>query len=161
MFANISLILIGAAFLAFAGGAYPPDAAPLTITTRLGIGLLGLFVTFAAARQLTFRMRCRSAYASGRRQTGTVRLLRPVDREMAQVELVFAGETGDWKITVSLRGLKPMVDRLKTGMQATAYLGDDGRLYGLDIGSIRTMPLAAGASLGQPVHGRTGLAHSH
>ena len=47
-------------------------------------------------------------------------------------------------MSVDLGSLKTVKDKLSEGVPAKAYLGEDNRIYGLDIGSVKALPISPG-----------------
>ena len=135
---------VGGFFLAMALGFIPlgDDEPPAAMMWFMGI--MGGLTLLAGISHLRLRMKRRAAYAGGRERKGTVRLFSPLGEDSDTAVLLFANSHSQWMLTVDLGSLKAVRDQLSEGVPAKAYLGEDDRIYGLDIGSAKALPISPG-----------------
>ncbi|MXO51449.1 hypothetical protein GRI42_09055 [Erythrobacter gaetbuli] len=135
---------VGAFFLALALGLIPlGEDQPPTVMMWI-IGIMGALTLLVGISHLRLRMRRRAAYSGGRERKGTVRLFSPLSEDSDTAVLLFANSHSEWLMSVDLGSLKSVKEKLSKGVQAKAYLGDDDRIYGLDIGSLKALPISPG-----------------
>ena len=135
---------VGAFFLAMALGFIPlGDDEPPAIMMWI-IGIMGGLTLLAGISHLRLRMKRRAAYSGGRERKGTVRLFSPLGEDSDTAVLLFANSHSEWLMSVDLGSLKTVKDKLSEGVPAKAYLGDDDRIYGLDIGTVKALPISPG-----------------
>ena len=140
----ILAIVIGAAFLGLALGFVPLDGDEPPAAMMWIIGIMGALAMLAGFSHLRLRLKRRAAYAGGRERKGTVRLFSPLGEDSDTAVLLFANSHSQWMLTVDLASVKAVKDQLAEGVAAKAYLGEDDRIYGLDIGSAKALPISPG-----------------
>ncbi|MDG5749255.1 hypothetical protein P8Q88_13820 [Qipengyuania sp. XHP0207] len=136
-------IAAGAVMIA-AGLGYFPDLEGLPLAMAVIFTLFGALLIYAAAYHGVLRMRRRRAYDGGRERRGTARLLKPADEDDATAYLLFANSHSEWLMSVEMRSISSKCDALVEGTAAKAYLGEDDRIYALEIGDARALPISPG-----------------
>ena len=134
----VILFVIGGATLALALGYISPDGEPIPLALRIFIGAIGAILLLAAYSVMRFRMKRRAAYAGGRETRGTARLRHLPGEDDSAAHVMFANSHTEWLTSIERASLKGLEDKLQEGVKATAYLGEDDRIYGLDIDGRRT-----------------------
>ena len=124
--------------MALALGYIPLDGEPIPLALRIFIGAIGAILLLAAYSVMRFRMKRRAAYAGGRETRGTARLRHLPGEDDSGAQVMFANNHTEWMMSIERGSLKGLEDRLQEGVKATAYLGEDDRIYGLDIEGRRT-----------------------
>ncbi|MBX7527659.1 hypothetical protein [Qipengyuania vesicularis] len=121
-----------------------PDTDDMPTAISIILCLFGAVVVLAGINHGWLRIQRRRAYAGGRERRGTVRFFRPVGMDDDTSYLIFATSYGEWLLTVDSSSIRKVGDGLAEGLPARAYMGADDRIYGLDIGKVRTLPISAG-----------------
>ncbi|WP_271078623.1 hypothetical protein [Aurantiacibacter sp. MUD61] len=139
-------ITIGVAFVALAlDFVRVEESMPLLL--RWFVGLMGAIVAFASFAHLRLRFRRHLAYSNGREKRGTVRLRGRWDSESGSTVVSFTKGKDEWVMGVDQGTITALRDAGPEGLPATAYFGEDERIYGLDVAGKRAMPLSAGVPL--------------
>lgn len=139
----IIAIIAGTGMISLALGLVP-GVDPIPLFLRIVIAAFGAIVILAGAYHLWLRLQRRRAYAGGRERRGTVRLFQPISEESGIAFLLFANSHSEWLMSVDAGSIAMVRDGLDQGCPATAYLGTDDRIYGLDIGSVKALPISVG-----------------
>ena len=139
----ILAIAVGCGLIA-AGLRLFPDTEDMPTFMAVILCLFGALAILAGINHGWLRIQRRRAYAGGRERRGTVRFFRPVGMEDDISYLIFATSYGEWLLTVDSSSIRKVRDGLAEGLPALAYMGTDDRIYGLDIGKVRTLPISAG-----------------
>lgn len=139
----ILAILVGLGLIAV-GLRLSPELEDMPRALAVVILLFGVLVTWAGVNHAVLRIRRRRAYAGGRERRGKVRLLKPVGEDDDTAVLIFANTHSEWLMTIDLGSLKKFEGDFEDDMPARAYLGDDDRIYGLDIGAQKALPISPG-----------------
>lgn len=139
----ILAIAVGCGLIA-AGLRLFPDTEDMPTFMAVILCLFGALAILAGINHGWLRIQRRRAYAGGRERRGTVRFFRPVGMEDDTSYLIFATSYGEWLLTVDSSSIRKVRDGLAEGLPALAYMGTDDRIYGLDIGKVRTLPISAG-----------------
>ncbi|MBY6129562.1 hypothetical protein KUW15_12635 [Qipengyuania aquimaris] len=122
----------------------------IPVALAVFIGILGLILVLAGISHAKLRILRRRAYAGGRERRGTVRYLKPLGEDDALAYLVFANSHSEWLMSVDTSSIRKVEGDLSEGVAARAYLGDDDKIYGLDIGKVKALPI----SVGEPFEGK-------
>lgn len=147
-------ILIGLGFIAFAVGMIPLEDDPPPLFFNVVFGVMGAIAVLASIAHLRLRIKRRFAYANGREKRGTARLHGSLGSDAATATIVFATSFQEWVMSVDAGTLGKNREGLHEGLRATAYFGDDERIYGLDIEGKRIMPISAGVPLDREMKDR-------
>ncbi len=139
-------IVVGFGFLALAAGMFPlgKDQPPLAI--NIFVGILGGIAVLAGFAHLRLRWKRYHAYRGGIERHGTVRLERQPSSE-GLAYLTFSTSYQEWIMSVDPASIDRLLDQLEDGLEGKAYLGTDDRIYGLDIGNVKSLPISAGVPL--------------
>lgn len=127
-----------------AGLGYFPDLKGMPTGMAVILTLFGAIVIYAGLYHGWLRIQRRRAYAGGRDRRGTARLLRPIGEDDSTAYILFANSHSEWLLTVDSSGIRKIANGLKDGLPARGYLGNDDRVYGLDIGQVKTLPISPG-----------------
>lgn len=139
----ILAILVGFGLIAV-GLRVSPELEEMPTVLAVIVLLFGVVIAWAGFSHGLLRIRRHRAYAGGRERRGHVRLLKPLGADDDTAILIFANSHSEWLMTVDLGSLKAVKDKLDDGLSARAYLGDDDKIYGLDIGSAKALPISPG-----------------
>ncbi|MBT8427700.1 MAG: hypothetical protein KJO02_06700 [Erythrobacter sp.] len=139
-------ILVGCGLIAAAFGQIP-DLNEIPFALAIFIGVFGLILILAGISHAKLRINRRRAYAGGRDRRGTVRLFKPINEDSDVVYLVFANSHSEWLMSVDAASIRKVEGDLVEGLPARAYLGEDDRIYGLDIGAVKSLPISPGVLL--------------
>ena len=121
-----------------------PDLEDMPTIMAVILLLFGAVVILAGISHGWLRFQRWRAYSGGRERNGTVRFFRPVGGDDDTSYLIFATKYGEWLLSVDSTSIKQVHDGLTNGLPARAYLGANDRIYGLDIGKVRALPISAG-----------------
>ncbi|WJY17709.1 hypothetical protein QQS45_08620 [Alteriqipengyuania flavescens] len=102
------------------------------LALRIFDGANGAILLLAVYSVMRFRMKRRAAYAGGRETRGTACLRHVPGEDDSAAHVMFANNHTEWLMSIERGRLKGLKDRLPEGIKATAYLGEDDRIYGLD-----------------------------
>ncbi|UOR16614.1 hypothetical protein [Qipengyuania aquimaris] len=127
-----------------------PDLEDMPTFMAVIFVLFGLVLVYAGFYHARLRILRRRAYAGGRERRGTVRYLKPLGDDDALAYLVFANSHSEWLLSVDTSSIRKVEGDLSEGVAARAYLGDDDKIYGLDIGKVKALPI----SVGEPFEGK-------
>ena len=144
MLGALFAIAAGTGLIALAIGIIPLGADEPPFAIKVFMVFIGLVMIMLAFSQLRLRMKRRAAYAGGRERTGTVKLLTPLGEESTSASLVFANSHSKWVMIADIGSIEKLKDGLVEGLPAKAYLGEDDRIYGLDIGTVKALPISPG-----------------
>jgi hypothetical protein len=146
---SILAIVVGVGLIA-AGLRRLPDLENMPIFMSVIFVLFGAVLIYAGAYHGWIRFQRRRAYAGGREKRGTVRLQKFSGEDDMIAYLIFATSYAEWLMSVDSSSIRKVREGLAEGLPARAYLGDDDRIYGLDIGEIKALPI----SVGEPYEGK-------
>lgn len=139
----ILAILVGCGLIA-AGLRMFPDMEDMPTAMAVILTIFGAVTILAGISHLKLRINRRRAYAGGRDRRGTVRLFKPTGDDCDIVYLIFANSHSEWLMSVDAGSIRKVDGNLEEGVPARAYLGEDDRIYGLDIGAVKSLPISPG-----------------
>jgi hypothetical protein len=145
----ILAILIGCGLIA-AGIGISPIFGDIPTSVAVVLTILGVLGVLAGIARLKLRLDRRRAYRGGRDRLGTVRLFRPTGEDDVITYLLFSNSHSEWLMSIGTHELRKVRGNLEEGVPARAYLGEDNRIYGLDIGEVKSLPI----SPGEPYEGK-------
>ena len=142
----IFFIVAGFAIIAAGLRVFPQtNDMPTAISAILVI--FGLLIIMAGLHHLWLRIQRRRAYAGGRDRQGEIVIegLQGEEKDVAQI--VFETKTRRWRLTVDARSLAK--EQRSGGIRASAraWLGDDDRIYAIDVGDRKLLPISAGKEI--------------
>ena len=120
------------------------DINAMPMAMQVVLFLFGAVLIYAGCYHLWLRIQRRRVYAGGRDRAGTAQLLRPIGEDDSSAYILFANRHSQWVLSVDLASIRTIVDGLENGLPATAYLGEDDRIYALDIGAVKSVPISPG-----------------
>ena len=123
---------------------YIRDVDPIPIAVRVIMGLFGGVLIYGGFYHGWLRIQRRRAYSGGRERQGIARLQKPLDDDDSIAFILFANSHSEWLLSVDRGSIRSIEDGLGEGLPARAYLGDDDRIYGLDVGSAKALPISVG-----------------
>ncbi|MDN3646379.1 hypothetical protein QWY75_09225 [Pontixanthobacter aestiaquae] len=139
-------LIVGIGLVAFAAGFLEIDSeAPLFL--RIILALFGLILIWASLYHSRLRLKRWAVYNGGREKHGFACLLRQTGEDNLVAEVTFKSANDEWLITLDSSSMKATLATIGDQVQAIAWLGKDGLIYGLDLNGQRTLPL----SPGQPI----------
>lgn len=139
-------IAVGMALVAFAAGIMPLDDDPPPLAMNIILGVMGGLAILAGLAHLKLRWKRFHAYRGGIERRGMVRLERQPSSE-GVAYLTFSTSYQEWIMSVDPASIDGILDQLRDGLEGKAYLGTDDRIYGLDIGKVKSLPISAGVPL--------------
>lgn len=149
-------LVIGIGMAAFAVGYIPMDDTPPR-AIRFIMALFGFILIWASLYHMRLRAKRRAAYNGGMEKRGTAQLYKPIGGDDATAKVVFRTSFAEWLISLDLLSLKDTLQTPEDEALASAWLGDDGCIYALDIAGVKTLPL----SPGKPVTKKSSDAMNH
>ena len=144
---SLLAIAVGIGLVA-AGFGYVRDIDTMPMVMKVIFVLFGGVLIYAGLYHLWLRIQRRRAYTGGRERQGTARLLKPLDEDDALAFVLFANSHSEWLMSVDRGSIRQIESGLGEGLPARAYLGNDDRIYGLDIGSTKALPISVGTPYG-------------
>lgn len=136
-------ILVGCGLIAAAFGQVP-DLNDMPFALGIFIGIFGLILVLAGISHAWLRIQRRRAYAGGRERRGTVRIFQPIGDDDSHVWLLFANSHSEWVLSVDKSSIAKIEGDFDEGVPAKAYLGNNDKIYGLDIGEVKSLPISPG-----------------
>lgn len=140
---SILAILVGLGLI-LAGLHQLPDLEQVPTFLAVILVLFGAVLIYGGAYHGWLRFQRRRAYTGGRERQGIARLLNPLDEDDITALITFANRHSEWLMSVDRSSIKQVEAGLGDGVPARAYLGDDDRIYALDIGTVKVLPISVG-----------------
>ncbi|WP_209348449.1 hypothetical protein [Pontixanthobacter sp. CEM42] len=136
-------LIVGIGLVAFAAGYVTTDNEP-PLFLQIILALFGLMLIWASLHHSRLRMKRWSVHNGGREKHGFARLQRHISEDDLIAEVTFKSTYDEWLITLDSASMKAKLETIGDEVQAVAWLGEDGLIYGLDLDGQRTLPLSPG-----------------